>query len=133
MIHSANARPAPLAVQWDGRRIEQVLNNLIQNSLRYTDAPGRIDIDLKRTPDCVQLTVEDSAPGMAAPDLARVFEPLYRSDAARSRHNGGSGLGLAMSAAIVQAHGGLVGAHPSALGGLRIEVDLPIQPEASPP
>jgi two-component system, OmpR family, sensor histidine kinase BaeS len=125
----SSTRPAATRVQWDRRRIEQVLSNLVQNSLRYTDAPGCITIDLKTTPDCVQLAVEDSAPGLAPKDLARIFEPLYRADSARSRHNGGSGLGLAISAAIVHAHGGLISAHPSPLGGLRIEVDLPIQPE----
>lgn len=123
----AKGRPAPLPVVWDARRIEQVLNNLIQNSLRYTDAPGRIEIDLKATPDCVQLSVDDSAPGLAAADMHRIFEPLYRADSARSRHNGGSGLGLSISAAIVHAHSGLVSAHASSLGGLRIEVDLPLQ------
>ena len=126
----AKGRPEAIEVRWDARRIEQVLNNLIQNSLRYTDAPGRIVIDLKSTPGCVQLTVEDSAPGLAPQDLSRIFEPLFRADAARSRHNGGSGLGLAISAAIVHAHGGLISAHASPLGGLRIEVDLPLQPDS---
>ena len=122
----------PVRVHWDRRRIEQVLSNLLQNSLRYTDAPGRITMDLRTTPGCVQLIVEDSAPGLAPQDLARIFEPLYRADTARSRHNGGSGLGLAISAAIVHAHGGLISAHPSPLGGLRIEVDLPIEPDTQP-
>jgi two-component system sensor histidine kinase BaeS len=106
-----------------------VLSNLVQNSLRYTDAPGRITIDLKSTPGRVQLVLEDSAPGLAPQDMNRIFEPLYRADSARSRHTGGSGLGLAISAALVQAHGGLITAHPSTLGGLRIVVDLPIRPE----
>jgi two-component system sensor histidine kinase BaeS len=125
----ANGQPGPMPVAWDTRRIEQVLSNLVQNSLRYTDAPGRITIDLKSTPGRVQLVLEDSAPGLAPQDMNRIFEPLYRADSARSRHTGGSGLGLAISAALVQAHGGLITAHPSTLGGLRIVVDLPIRPE----
>jgi two-component system sensor histidine kinase BaeS len=126
----AQAQPPAAPLRCDPRRIEQVLNNLVQNSLRYTDAPGRITIDIKTTPDCVQLIVEDSAPGLTPSDMNRIFEPLFRADSARSRHNGGSGLGLAISAAIVQAHGGLISAHPSALGGLRFEVDLPTQPDS---
>lgn len=59
------------------------------------------------------------------------FEPLFQAVAPRSRHSGGSGLGLAISAAIVHAHGGLIDAHASPLGGLRIAVDLPIQPTPS--
>lgn len=125
----ADGQPPAAPIHCDPRRIEQVLNNLVQNSLRYTDAPGHITIDLKSEPDGVQMIVEDSAPGLAPCDMNRIFEPLYRTDSARSRHNGGSGLGLAISAAIVQAHGGLISAHPSPLGGLRIEVDLPTQPE----
>ncbi len=121
--------PGAAPVQWDRRRIEQVMGNLMQNSLRYTDAPGRIALDLKTTPGGVQLMVEDSAPGLAPNDINRIFEPLYRADSARSRHNGGSGLGLAISAAIVHAHGGTIRARPSPLGGLRIEVDLPTQPD----
>lgn len=128
-LHWANGQPPPTPALCDPRRIEQVLNNLVQNSLRYTDAPGRITLDLKTTTDCVQLVIEDSAPGLANRDMTRIFEPLFRADSARSRHNGGSGLGLAISAAIVHAHGGLISAHPSPMGGLRIEVDLPTQPE----
>ena len=79
----------------------------------------------------MQLAIDDSAPGVAARDLPRVFKPLYRADAARSRHYGGSGLGLAMSAAIVAAHGGQVSASASALGSLRVRVELPARAVAS--
>ncbi|AOW13904.1 hypothetical protein LPB72_01075 [Hydrogenophaga crassostreae] len=127
-LNWANGHPPSAPLHGDPRRIEQVLNNLVQNSLRYTDAPGQITVDLKSTPECIQIIVEDSAPGLEPQDMSRIFEPLYRADSARSRHNGGSGLGLAISAAIVHAHGGLISAHPSPLGGLRIEVDLPTQP-----
>ena len=123
---------ASLAVVWDPARIGQLLGNLLENSLRYTDAPGRVDITLACAAQRVTLTVDDSAPGVAGADLPRLFEPLYRADAARSRHNGGSGLGLAICEAIAQAHGGRIAARPSKLGGLQVVVDLPADGEQEP-
>jgi two-component system sensor histidine kinase BaeS len=124
---SCNGVPPHLAVLWDPARIEQLLSNLLENSLRYTDSPGRIDVALTTEGDKVRLSVADSAPGAAAVDLARLFEPLFRADEARGRHNGGSGLGLAICEAIAQAHGGRMAAQPATLGGLLITVVLPIQ------
>ncbi len=112
-------------VRWDGRRIEQLLGNLLDNSSRYTDAPGRVLCTLQIDAGQVLIDLDDSAPGVPAADAARLFEPLYRADAARSRHTGGSGLGLAICHAIVQAHGGSITATASELGGLRIRIRLP--------
>ena len=118
------ALPAgPLALLADRDRFEQLLGNLLENSLRYTDAPGRIDVALERLGDGIRLCVDDSAPGVM--DHERIFEPLYRADPARSRREGGSGLGLSIVRAIVQAHRGRVTAGPSSLGGLRVVVELP--------
>ncbi len=116
---------APIPVSWDAGRIEQLVTNLLQNSLRYTDQPGRIEVALQATGDRVQLRIDDSAPGVSPDDLHRLFEPLFRADPARSRQSGGSGLGLAICAAIVKAHGGQIVAAPSALGGLSVAIDLP--------
>jgi two-component system sensor histidine kinase BaeS len=113
-------------VRWDGTRIEQMLGNLLENSLRYTDAPGRIVLRLKRQDRQIAIDIDDSAPGVPAAELPRLFEPLYRADAARSRHRGGSGLGLAICEAIVRSHGGCISAEPSALGGLHIHIELPV-------
>jgi two-component system sensor histidine kinase BaeS len=126
---------APLPVHWDADRIEQLLANLMENSLRYTDAPGQIRIGLQQAGDAVQLVVEDSAPGVPADQWPQLFEPLYRGDAARARLHGGSGLGLAICEAIARAHGGQLGASASALGGLCITATLPLNaraPAASP-
>lgn len=119
---------AALPVRWDARRIEQVLTNLLDNSLRYTDAPGNIVVALQTDSERVQITIDDSAPGVAPAQLERLFEPLYRADAARSRAHGGSGLGLAICKAIVQAHQGSILVTPSGLGGLRLCIDLPSHP-----
>jgi two-component system sensor histidine kinase BaeS len=124
---SCDAMPPHLAVLWDPARIEQLLSNLLENSLRYTDAPGRMEVALTVEGNQVRLSVADSAPGVAEADLERLFEPLYRADTARGRHNGGSGLGLAICVAIAQAHGGRMTAQPATLGGLLITVVLPIQ------
>ena len=86
---------------------------------------------LKRQGNSIGIDIDDSAPGVPAADLPRLFEPLYRADAARSRHQGGSGLGLAICEAIVRSHGGRIDAAPSALGGLRLHIELPAS--AAPP
>jgi two-component system sensor histidine kinase BaeS len=121
------APPAsPIPVRWDARRIEQLLGNLADNSLRYTDAPGKVTLRLAVDSNRVFVAIDDSAPGVPASDLERVFQPLYRADAARSRHSGGSGLGLAICNAIVQAHRGSISAAASPLGGLRIHIEFPV-------
>jgi two-component system sensor histidine kinase BaeS len=116
----------PENVRWDAKRIEQLVGNLIDNSLRYTDAPGQVIVRL-RSQDATTLVieVEDSAPGVSGDDLTRIFEPLYRSDAARGRSTGGSGLGLAICEQIAKAHHGVIRAEASALGGVLFRLELP--------
>ena len=67
----------------------------------------------------------DSAPGLTGEELLNLFTPLYRTDASRHRSRGGSGLGLALSKAIIAAHGGSIQASASPLGGLQILIELP--------
>ena len=116
----------PLPVDADPQRLGQLLDNLVQNSLRYTDAPGRLEVRLGRRDGRARLVWSDSAPGVPEPDLPRLFDPLYRPDASRRRATGGSGLGLAIVGKIAEAHGGRVRAAPSPLGGLAIELELPL-------
>jgi two-component system sensor histidine kinase BaeS len=120
------APQAPVALVGDAQRLEQLVVNLLENSVRYTDAPGAIGVRLAAGAGRATLVVEDSAPGVAAADCVQLFEPLYRADAARSRATGGSGLGLAIARAIVAAHDGGIRAAPSALGGLEVTVSLPL-------
>ncbi len=125
---SAHASAPAGSVRWDPQRIQQLLDNLLENSLRYTDAPGRVEVSLAATgAGQLEISVQDSAPGVPAQDLQRVFEPLYRADPSRSRRSGGSGLGLAICSAIARSHGGQVRADPSPWGGLRVVVSLPRQ------
>ena len=121
------AHPSALAVRWDRHRVEQLLGNLITNSIRYTDAPGRIRLGLSRIGNIVAITVEDSAPGIPQQDREGIFEPLRRLEAARDRETGGSGLGLSVARAIAHAHGGKIEAGESYLGGLKIVVTLPVE------
>lgn len=118
-----------IRTQWDFGRIEQLLSNLLENSLRYTHAPGQVHVHWRTLGDTLQLTVEDSAPGVAAAQLGQLFDPLFRVDSARTRTGQhGSGLGLSIVRAIAQAHHGTVAASASRLGGLAIQVSLPLQP-----
>ena len=122
--------PQPL-VQGDAQQLHQVFMNLLENSLRYTDAGGRLRIAARvaAAPGgaaLLQVQWDDSAPGVPAHELPRLFERLYRGETSRSRDHGGSGLGLAICRAIVLAHGGTLAAETSPLGGLRITLELPL-------
>ncbi|MEJ6000771.1 ATP-binding protein [Paucibacter soli] len=114
------------SVVWDGQRIAQLLANLLENSLRYTDAPGRISLSAELQPGWLRLVVEDSPPGVPPEALPQLFDPLYRVEGSRSRESGGSGLGLAIAQALVRSHHGRILADASALGGLALTVWLPL-------
>lgn len=109
----------------DETRLSQVFANLLQNNLRYTDAPGTIAISSRREGASIMVQWEDTGPGVAQADLPRLTERLYRVESSRSRAGGGSGLGLAIAKAIVEGHGGTLSARASRLGGLAIEILLP--------
>ena len=117
----------PVFACWDFARVEQMLGNLLANSLRYTHAPGTVRVQWQFGNGALVLTVEDSAPGVPDADLSQLFEPLFRVDRVRQRGGEhGSGLGLSIVRTIVLAHGGRVTAHHSPLGGLVISVTLPL-------
>ncbi|MGB4859558.1 MAG: ATP-binding protein [Dokdonella sp.] len=127
VIHSEIATHLIAAV--DARRIGQLIDNLLVNSRRYTDAPGVVRVSLESQGERCLLIVEDSAPGVPESALRRLFDRLFRVDASRHRGSGGAGLGLAIAQAIVHAHGGEIRATHSVFGGLRIEVDFAREPE----
>jgi two-component system sensor histidine kinase BaeS len=110
----------------DANRMNQLLLNLIRNSMAYTDAPGRIQLVLEREAGNALLTICDTPPGCGAADCEQLFDPLYRQDASRSRRSAGAGLGLAICRNIVEAHRGTISASPSSLGGLKISILLPL-------
>ncbi len=108
----------------DPQRLLQLLTNLLENSLRYTDSGGQVRLQLHETPEVWRIELEDSAPGVPDWAMARLFERLFRVDQSRTRRAGGSGLGLAICQAIAQAHGGTLAASHAELGGLKMTLCL---------
>lgn len=117
-------------IQGDPQRLHQLFDNLLANALAYTDGPGKLQIRQEIRGDKVYLSLEDSPPGITTDECDKLFEPLYRHEQSRSRRSAGAGLGLAICRNIVQAHRGELNASPSSLGGLRIELELPLAGEA---
>lgn len=109
----------------DAARLEQLLLNLIENTLRYTDTPGSLKILCRLDEPWAVIEFDDTAPGVPPQMLERVFDRLFRVDESRSRRAGGSGLGLSICKAIAEAHGGSIEALESNRGGLRLRVRLP--------
>jgi two-component system sensor histidine kinase BaeS len=115
-----------LLVYGDEQRIEQLLRNLLENALAYTDGPGEIRITARTQNGHSIIIIEDSPPSVSSEECAQLFDALYRPDASRSRRRSGAGLGLTICRNIVEAHRGEISAQPSALGGLAVTVKLPI-------
>lgn len=119
-------------VRADGLRMEQVLENLLRNALRYVPAPGEVSVGITRpsgNSGHFRLTVADDGPGLPPDELTHLFERFYRGRDARPRaaddDRDGSGLGLAIVREIILRHGGETRARPRDPRGLVIEVDLP--------
>ncbi len=113
-------------VNADAMRMDQLFRNLVENSLAYTDSPGRIEAAVTRDAERAVIEIQDTPPGVTDAECEHLFEPLYRRDASRSRSTAGAGLGLAICRNIVEAHGGEITASPSTLGGLCIRIELAI-------
>jgi signal transduction histidine kinase len=120
---SSSADCPPTVV--DPARIEQILNNLLSNALRYTPDHGKIEITLNVDEEKLLVTIHDNGPGISEEALPYVFERFYRADRSRSRSEGGSGLGLAIALQIALLHGGTLTASNSPLGGAMFTLSLP--------
>ena len=119
--------PARATVAADPDRMRQVLRNLLENSLRYTAAGGRVALSARIEGDSLQLMLDDSAPGVPEDALARLGERFYRVDTSRSRAGGGAGLGLALCLRLVEAQGGSLRLAHSPLGGLRATLSFALE------
>jgi two-component system OmpR family sensor kinase/two-component system sensor histidine kinase BaeS len=120
-------------VDIDPQRMQQVLGNLVANSLRHTPPGGQIDLGAIRHNGGVAITVHDTGRGITPDDLPHVFDRFWRADRARSRQGSGAGLGLAIARQLVEAHGGQIGAASAPGQGTTITIELPIDAAASPP
>ena len=109
----------------DADRLSQVLDNLLDNALRYAPIHSQVVISLGSEAGQVVCQVSDSGPGMAERHLPLIFERFYRADSGRSRSQGGSGLGLAIVRSLVQAHGGQVSVTSSEGLGTTFTIRLP--------
>lgn len=105
-VHLEAELPADLAlVEGDVRLIERVLDNLIDNGLRYTPQGGRVTVGLRADDGGVEVRVEDTGPGIPEDELTRIFDRFYRGAEERRKHNAGIGLGLAIAHRAVELHG----------------------------
>ncbi len=124
-------RIAPLAglpdVMADQDRVVQALTNLLTNALRYTPAPGSVDVSVTREGPMLAFRVRDTGVGIAPENLSRVFERFYRVEKSRSRALGGSGIGLTITKALVEAMRGSIRVESAGLGkGSAFTFTLPI-------
>ena len=105
--------------------IAQVLRNLIENARRHAGASGRVAVSSAAVPGGLRVDVDDDGPGIPAAERERVFDRFHRSEAARDRASGGSGLGLGIARSILDSHHGRIWVEDSPLGGARLSFELP--------
>ncbi len=110
----------------DPDRLHQLFTNLLENSLRYTDSPGKIVVKVEVDKGMVCICIQDSSPGVSPGQLPKLFDRLYRGEGSRNRATGGAGLGLAICKNIVDAHQGRIEADSSPLGGVMVKIQLPL-------
>jgi two-component system sensor histidine kinase BaeS len=116
-------------LQADPERLQRVLRNLLDNALHHTPPGGVIQVGAATAGHSVQMNVSDSGPGVAEDEFERIFDRFYRSERSRRRDEpaaAGAGLGLAIARGLIQAHRGSIWAEPSPLGGVAIQIRLPL-------
>jgi signal transduction histidine kinase len=120
------------ALEADAARVHQVLFNLVDNAVRFTPPGGEVTIAAHRVNGHVEIVVADTGTGIPEEALPRLFERFYRVDTARSREDGGTGIGLAIARSIVEAHGGHIRAESQVGRGSVFTFDLPaVTPDRS--
>tara|TARA_Y100000741_G_scaffold358072_1_gene336730 strand:+ start:28 stop:624 length:597 start_codon:yes stop_codon:yes gene_type:complete len=114
----------PERIFFNGKRnlIERCMNNLIDNSLKYSK---KVEIKLEKIKNNIFITVEDNGPGIPKKEYENVFKPFYKIDKSRAETKSSVGLGLSISSDIIRSHGGDIKLGVSSLGGLKVRVFLP--------
>ena len=118
----------PVEVTGDRMRLREILDNLLANVRTHTPPGTPTTVRVRKEGDEAILEVADQGPGLEAEDAARVFERFYRADPSRARDRGGTGLGLAVVAALIEAHGGRVELDTTPGSGATFRVRLPVEP-----
>lgn len=116
---------SPVRVRGDRARLRQLVVILVDNSLKYADAGGSVQVRCAADGARAELVVTDTGPGISAEDQKRIFERFYRADAERTRSKGGTGLGLAIAKWIVEAHSGRISVDSQPGDGTTFRVRLP--------
>jgi len=116
---------AGVVVDVDATLVTRVLDHLLDNAVRFSPHGGRVRVVTGVLDGRARVAVEDSGPGLSPEDLAHVFEPFYRADAARTREEG-AGLGLALARAVTDLHGGRIQGANATSGGARFELEFPL-------
>jgi heavy metal sensor kinase len=120
--------PIDISIRGDADHLIRLFLNLLDNAVRYTPRGGRVVVQATETDGEVCVSVSDNGPGIAPEHLAHLFERFYRTEAARSRHAGGAGLGLAMAYEIARWHGGILTVRSEPGQGTTFTVRLPARP-----
>jgi signal transduction histidine kinase len=121
-VEAAEGLPQPEA---DPDRLAQVLGNVLDNAIKYSPAGGQVVVGVGGAADRLRVSVRDEGPGIAAAELERIGERFYRADKARARAEGGSGLGLSIARALVEAHGGELRIESTEGAGTTVSFTLP--------
>jgi two-component system OmpR family sensor kinase len=116
----------PISMQGDYAHLRRLLLNLVDNAVKYTPPDGRVTVSLESSGGWASLRVEDTGMGIPREDQARIFQRFYRSAEARSRGEGGAGLGLCIARSIAEAHGGRIEVESATGRGSTFTVLLPI-------
>ena len=117
--------PGELVITGDEARLRQVVGALVHNALVHTPESAELALTGRRAGDLAVLEVRDAGPGMEPEAAAKAFERFFRGDASRSRHRGGSGLGLSIAESVVEAHGGRISLTTTPGEGCTFTVALP--------
>ena len=117
---------APLVVTGDDLRLRQAVANLVRNALVHTPAGSPVEVSLEQQDGHAEIDIVDHGPGVPANQRERIFERFHRADPHRSRDQGGSGLGLSIAAAVVNAHGGHISVADTPGGGATFRIELPV-------